>query len=493
MPRLAIALPALFVCSTASAQSIALDEFRPALDSRGYLTLNASEVLGSGELSFGLGSLEWGHRLLSFESGPATYSVDDMISATLVAAFGIRAGIPLELGASVPFTIVSGERGPDALGDPADPNDDRRYRLDGQGVGDVGLHVKAHLARIGRVGIGALASVYIPTGSSRDPFLGEAATTPQLVAIADAAFGDLRLAVNGGVRLRRTTTFMDTGEGGAPATMGSITTSTALPVGLAAAYGIVPRKVELVAEVFGAVPIGRHDGYQSLEALGGVKVYLARNSYLSLGAGRGLVPDRAGNPAFRGVIGIVFEPRPAQRAATHVPAELVAEAPPPPPEDDLPRDSDNDGIFDHDDHCDDVMEDYDGIEDDDGCPERDHIIETETAIVPLQPIEFEFDKDVLRDSAYPILDEVVQALRDNPDITLVEIEGHTDEQGGAAYNLDLSKRRAATVLRYLVDHGIDALRLTSEGYGETRPVDLHHTQEAYRINRRVAFSIKQRR
>jgi outer membrane protein OmpA-like peptidoglycan-associated protein len=492
MPRLAIALPALFVSSAASAQSIEIDEFRPALDSRGFLTLNASQVLDHEDFSFGLGSLQWGHRLLSFENGPATYSVDNMISATLVAAFGLHAGIPLELGASLPFTIVSGERGPDALGDPTTPNDDRLYRLDGQGLGDLGLHVKARLAHAGPFGVGAIASLYVPTGSSRDPFLGEPATTPQLVAIADATFGRLRLALNGGIRLRRTTTFMDTGEGGAPATMGSITTSTSLPVGAAAAYGVVPDKVELVAEVFGAVPVGRTDGYQPLEALGGVKVYLARNSYLSLGAGRGLLPDRAGNPDFRGVIGIVFEPKPAQRAAAHVPEQLVAEAPPPEPEDPL-LDTDNDGIFDHDDRCIDVMEDYDGVEDEDGCPDRERILETETEIVPLQPIEFEFDKDVLRDSAYPILDEVVQALGDNPDITLVEIEGHTDEQGSDAYNLDLSKRRAATVLRYLVAHGIDSVRLTSEGYGETRPVDPTHTQAAYRINRRVAFSIKQRR
>lgn len=490
MPRLAIALAALTVSTPAAAQSIAIDEFRPAIDSRGYLTLNASQVLDHLDISFGLGSLQWGRRLLSFENGPATYSVDNMISATLIAAIGVRAGIPLELGASLPFTIMNGSRGPDALGDPNTPNDDRLYRLEGQGVGDFGLHVKARLAQVGRVGVGALASVYIPTGS-RDPFLGEAATTPQLVGIADATFGRLRVAINGGIRLRRTTTFMDTGEGGAPATMGTITTSTALPVGVAAAYGVLPDKIDLVAEIFGAVPLGETDGYQPLEALGGVKLYLAKNSYLSLGAGRGLMPDRAGNPDFRGVIGIVFEPKPAQRLAAYVPDERVAVAPPP-KRDDTPRDTDNDGIFDTDDSCIEVMEDYDGVEDDDGCPDRERIVETETEIVTLQPIEFEFDKAVLRDSAYPILDEVVQALDDNPAITLVEVEGHTDEQGNAAYNLDLSKRRAATVMRYLVEHGIDTLRLRSEGYGESRPVDRRHTQEAYQINRRVAFSIKQR-
>jgi outer membrane protein OmpA-like peptidoglycan-associated protein len=462
MPRLALALPALFFGSTASAQSIALDDYRPAIDSRGYLTLNASQVLDHLDMSFGLGSLQWGHRMLSSDAGAETYSVDNMVSATLIAAVGVRVGVPLELAASLPFTIMNGSRGADR-----------------QGVGDFGLHAKARLARVGPFGLGALASVHIPTGSSRDPLLGEAATTPQLVGIVDATFGKLRLAVNGGIRLRRTTTFMD------------VTTSTSLPLGIGAAYGLVPEKIELIAEVFGAAPLGDTDGYQPLEALGGVKVYLAKSSYLSLGAGRGLMPDRAGNPDFRGVIGIVFEPKPPQRAAGHIPDEVIAIAPPK-PADDLPLDSDNDGIFDTDDRCIDRMEDYDGHEDEDGCPERNLITEVDGAFVPLRPIEFEFDKDVLRDSAYPILDEVVQALVDNPGITLVEIEGHTDEQGNDAYNLDLSKRRAATVMRYMVDHGIDKLRLTSEGYGESRPVDPRHTQEAYRINRRVAFSIKQR-
>src|SRR5262245_46955703 len=160
MPRLALALPALFVTSTAFAQSLSIDEFRPTIDSRGYLTLNASQVLDHMDMSFGLGSLQWGHRLLSFENGPATYSVDNMISATLVAAFGVHAGsLPLEVAASLPFTILNGSRGPDALGDPTNPNDDKLYRLDGQGLGDFGLHAKARIARVGRFGFGALASV----------------------------------------------------------------------------------------------------------------------------------------------------------------------------------------------------------------------------------------------------------------------------------------------------------------------------------------------
>jgi outer membrane protein OmpA-like peptidoglycan-associated protein len=457
--RCLIGLAVLGISSTASAQSVAIDEFRPALDARGYLTLNGSQTLGHTEASFGLGSLEWGRNLLTSDS--TMYSVDNMVSATLVGAFGVHAGpVPLPLGASLPFTIVDGS-------------------VDGQGVGDLGLHMKARVARIGRVGVGGIASVYVPTGSDRNMFVGEAATTPQFMAVADASFGRLRLAVNGGIRLRRTTT------------MGSVTSTTSLPVGIAAAYALAPEKVELVGEVFGSLPTG--DGYRSAEALGGLKVYLAKNSYLSLGAGRGLLPGEAGNPDFRAVIGIVFEPKPAQRISHAIPDEVVAEvSPPAKPDPDL--DSDNDLIRDKDDRCPDDMEDYDGEEDEDGCPEpsRERIVDVGSELVTLQPIEFEFDKDILRDSAYPILDEVVKAFINNPDIQLVEVQGHTDEQGNDTYNLDLSIRRAATVMRYLRDQGVEGVRLTSNGYGETKPVDRRHTQDAYKVNRRVQFVIQKR-
>jgi outer membrane protein OmpA-like peptidoglycan-associated protein len=390
------------------------------------------------------------------------YSVDNMVSATLVGAFGVHAGpVPLQLGASLPFTIVDGS-------------------VDGQGVGDLGLHMKARVARIGRVGVAGVASLYVPTSSDRNMFLGEAATTPQLMAVADTSFGRLRVAVNAGVRLRRTTM------------MGSVTSATTIPVGIGAAYALSPEKVEVVGEVFGSLPTG--DGYRSAEALGGLKVYLAKNSYLSLGAGRGLIPGEAGSPDFRAVIGIVFEPKPAQRISHSISDDVVAEVTPPKQPEDLDADSDNDLIRDRDDRCKDDMEDYDGEEDDDGCPEpsRERIVDVGSELVTLQPIEFEFDKDILRDSAYPILDEVVKAFINNPDIQLVEVQGHTDEQGNDAYNLDLSKRRAATVMRYLQDNGVENARIISNGYGETNPVDERHTQEAYKKNRRVQFVIQKR-
>ena len=431
---------ALLVSRAASAQ-VAVDDFHPALDARGYLTQNGSETLGHEELSFGLGSLEWGRHI--------DPSVHDMVTATLVTALGLNVGgVPLEVGASLPLGVMSGETS-------------KQY------VGDAGLHLKARIFH----GLGAMASVDLPTGST------------QFLAIADAKLGRLRVAVNGGVRVR-STTLMDMG----------VTQGTELPVGVAAAWALAPEKVELIGEVFGAIGSAQQRGYQPLEALGGLKVYLARNSYMSLGAGRGLLPDRSGNPDFRAVISIVFEPRPAQRVSAHV--EEVAElAPPPPKPADDWSDRDNDGIPDKDDRCPDDPESYNGYQDDDGCPDdepKNLVIDTGSVLVTLEGIEFELDKATIRPGSFKVLDAVVKALNDNPGIQLVEVQGHTDEQGADDYNMELSQRRAAAVVEYLVAKGIAPSRVTPHGYGESQPIDPAHTQAAYRKNRRVVFQIKDR-
>lgn len=474
MPRLALATALLCIPAAARAQSagnMQLDEFRPAIDSRGYLTLNGTSVLGSEEVSFGLGSLDWGHHLLSFQGASSTYSVDNVVSATLVGAMGLDlAGVKFEVGASLPFEIMNGTQD----------------RIDGQGVGDLGLHVKTRIARIGRLGIGALASVYLPTASPRNSFLGEPGITPQAIALFDLPLGNWRFAANGGVRLRPTSTFTDTMMG----TMGTITTSTELPGGVAAAYALSPEKVELVAELTGALPLGQSHGYQPLEALGGVKVYLAKNSYLSLGAGRGLIRTEAGNPDLRAFVGIVFEPKAARAQHSHFedPMPVAMVAPPKQAEPDPDADRDGDNVPDKDDRCPDTP----GELWNQGCPYTDIITDVGSQLVILDSIDFEFDSAKLKDSSSRVLNAVAKALQDNLDIEKVEVGGHTDERGSAAYNKDLSNRRAASVVEYLVEHGVASGRLSSHGYGLEKPIDPAHNEEAWTKNRRVEFKIKQR-
>jgi len=89
-------------------------------------------------------------------------------------------------------------------------------------------------------------------------------------------------------------------------------------------------------------------------------------------------------------------------------------------------------------------------------------------IIELPNIEYELAKADLRPESTVSLDNLVKTLNDNPHIT-IELRAHTDYRGGDDYNMDLSYRRAKSCVDYLVLNGIDSLRLTSKGFGETMP------------------------
>jgi peptidoglycan-associated lipoprotein len=88
--------------------------------------------------------------------------------------------------------------------------------------------------------------------------------------------------------------------------------------------------------------------------------------------------------------------------------------------------------------------------------------------VVIDNIFYDFDKATLRPESKTALDEMAQLLRDNPNVT-IEMASHTDRKGTDAYNLDLSQRRAKSVIDYLIEAGISADRLQHQGYGESRP------------------------
>ena len=104
-------------------------------------------------------------------------------------------------------------------------------------------------------------------------------------------------------------------------------------------------------------------------------------------------------------------------------------------------------------------------------------------------ILFEFNSGVIKEESFPELDSVVRKLQSNPAVHLL-IEGHTSSEGSARYNRRLSGVRAASVRKYLVEHGVEANRLASKGVGEAQlliaPDD---TEEARETNRRVEFTI----
>jgi len=103
-------------------------------------------------------------------------------------------------------------------------------------------------------------------------------------------------------------------------------------------------------------------------------------------------------------------------------------------------------------------------------------------------IYFDFNKDTIKPESGPVLKEIVQAMTDNPDWKLT-VEGNTDNIGGDAYNLDLSKRRAAAVKDALVTrYHIAADRLSTNGFGSSHPVETNDTLEGRARNRRVELT-----
>ncbi|MBW2450182.1 MAG: peptidoglycan-associated lipoprotein Pal [Deltaproteobacteria bacterium] len=125
------------------------------------------------------------------------------------------------------------------------------------------------------------------------------------------------------------------------------------------------------------------------------------------------------------------------------------------------------------------------------------VVEEEVAVAPVpkipdavmqEDIYFEFDKSTLTPAAQDNLMQKAEWLRENPDAT-VTIGGHCDERGTNEYNLALGDRRAESAKAFLVDLGIDAFRLTTISYGEERPVDPRHNEEAWAKNRRGHFEV----
>ncbi len=160
-------------------------------------------------------------------------------------------------------------------------------------------------------------------------------------------------------------------------------------------------------------------------------------------------------------------------------------------EDGVPdADNDFDSVLDGDDNCPLAAETFNGVDDEDGCPDEGGLVRITCEQVELgDRVYFEFDSDVIHPRSFDLLDQVASALQAAQHIGLVRVEGHTDSQGPDLYNEELSRRRAASVRRYLTESGLDDTRVESVGYGETRPITGNETEQGRATNRRVEIVI----
>ena len=146
-------------------------------------------------------------------------------------------------------------------------------------------------------------------------------------------------------------------------------------------------------------------------------------------------------------------------------------------------DTDGDGVYDNEDRCITVA----GPATNRGCPEikKEDRAKVELAV---KAVQFESGKSVLLKQSFKVLDDVATVLQKYPYYSL-DMKGHTDSQGEAPMNLDLSKRRAKTCYDYLISKGVKASQITSEGFGETVPIGDNMNAAGRAKNRRVEFDL----
>jgi OOP family OmpA-OmpF porin len=385
--------------------------FRPAVDSKGFFSVNGSDILGKNDISFGL-ILDYGRNILRTTSDAVptrteTDSNGEMRNVVCAAgecdpgANGGRTGVHAlvrdsfqgtfafnygianlaVVGLTMPVILMSGNPAYD-IGRTGNTYD--ASRLDAQGLGTLALHGKFRFTRVEKgFGLAGLVQVGFPIGSAPQDLGADTGAWfwPQLIAEKRfGATGRFKIGLNVGYRAH---TGPNAGFGlrfdGVPQLKEGI-----FEYGNLATFqvGFAWRALEafdLVAETYGTyLTDGDSDSKQkfSEEVVGGVKLFIERNSYFMLGGG-----SRAWSKGFeaadaRILLGFVFEPSIGDRDGDGY-KDDEDQCPDDPEdfdsfkdEDGCPDpDNDNDGILDVDDRCPNVPEDHDGDEDQDGCPE----------------------------------------------------------------------------------------------------------------------------
>jgi outer membrane protein OmpA-like peptidoglycan-associated protein len=102
---------------------------------------------------------------------------------------------------------------------------------------------------------------------------------------------------------------------------------------------------------------------------------------------------------------------------------------------------------------------------------------------------FDFEQATIKPESFPLLNALAKTMKENPQIKKVRVDGHTDSVGADDFNLNLSQRRAAAVVDYMIAQGVEAERLASEGFGKSKPIADNATEEGRAKNRRVELTI----
>lgn len=473
--RVALVAVAL-VCAagTARAQGLDAERFVPAVGTEPGFTFEHPMV--PAHFGWGLG------LFLNVADDPVVIRQDDEVVSRVVdtaATVDLLGSVGFfgwaELGVGLPLHVMySGDDGSAA----------------GEGVGDLRLVPKVLALRTGTADshflLGFGLPLTFPTGDDEE-LRGAGGFTMEPRVMAAWHLGALGLGANLGYRWRA--------EHPAGLPWGD-----EIAMSFAASYQVADPLI-LQAELFGGKQVNTDaDGADfPLELLGGLIYRMTDSLDLHGGAGIGTT-DGIGDPDFRVVVGVRFHRGVPERHGF--------------------LDQDGDEILDKDDECPEDVEDLDDFEDADGCPEPDNDedgVPDETDECPDLPeeqggdgdgcpsktyvkivngemeifgkVQFKTGSAEIEEKSDPLLDQIAAAMKANPQVKKVRIEGHTDDVGDDGINQKLSEQRAGSVKKALVSRDVDEDRLDTAGYGESKPAAPNGTPAGRAKNRRVEFII----
>ncbi len=538
----------LLSASTALAQGVTLDQYRAAETPLDGFVVTRPRTLGHLGVA---ASLHIDYALEPLR-GPASRTggvlVDHELTGQVGGAIGffdrflvaLRVPVVLYMGGPAGTTAAPGLRDPAASG---------------PGLGDLALTFRYQLYG-GESDVFAVAlqtEATIPLAEATAPsqdLAGEAGVSFTPEVAAELRFAPVHITANLGARFREVAAYQ------------ALRVQHELTWALALGVDIVPGVLDASLEGFGATPFDRFatSTVSPVEVLLGARVRPVAPLFIGLAGGVGL-GDGYGAPVFRGVLtlGYVDLGASVPGSAVEVEAEgegegegegvregegegegegesesdleLTSERPedaasrerviPPGAADYGQLDRDGDRIVDAEDHCVLDCEDYDEIEDRDGCPEEDADDDTVAdvedacpttpgvvtddpatrgcparayitergAIVISDRVEFATGSDRILPASEPVLMDVLAILESTEDVARVRIEGHTDDRGRDSANIRLSRARAASVRSWLEAHGVAPERLEAWGCGELHPLVAGATRAARQSNRRVEFFV----
>lgn len=401
--------------------------FTPAFDGGPYVTVYGSQTLKTLQPHADL-YFDYAHRPLRFSSGVAGIR-QSIIDYTLIANLDVALGLTdwLSVGVNVPLVAYNAFFADTPVAAPSGIADG------GFMMGDVGMGFKIRFLDIEKsaVGLAFVPFVTFPTGDELR-YAGNGAFTGGGILAAEFKAGDLPLtfALNAGAKIRDNVV------------RHGVTMDDEVLYGAAANYAFV-NDWNAIVELQGSSvmkDLFASSSTSPLEAIASVRHSFGDSGFAAnLGGGAGVIKG-IGTPRFRGFAGLSWTGKKSE-------PKVVVEAP------------------------------------------KDDRIQDGKIVISWGKIYYDTNKATIKPVSFPVLDEVVSVMNAHSEITMVEVQGHTDARASDAYNLKLSQARADASRKYLISKGISPEKLTAVGYGESKPIATNDTADGMSQNRRTEFVI----